>query len=530
MTTTLLATTPPLQTFSHKQVAAFFFKPELDSEGELTGYQTCKSCGKWRKHAPKNGYTNLVTHVRSAHLSFEMEMRDASAAATGTLVPWVSQKASDRYAWIKWVVEGNLPLSFCESKETRRYTNLAPVSVGTLVSNMEDVTKAVERSIGLDMPTEFGLMFDGWSHGTEHYLAVYACYDGPSGPCYPLLSMAPIMDEPDDQLGAEGHLIAIERFLPFFGKTIEGCKFIVGDNCSVNKRLANMMGVPLVGCASHRLQLAVRDYLTPHEDALEEIQILMRKPRTLKQAAKLRTKTPLMPVLRQATRWSSTFAMLKPDDEEISDLLPSRMTHRKLDGVLSELRCVKSVSKMLQSEGLTLLDARDLFDGLLEARPSMARYLIQVAFNTYLQMSNQNVCVHYTLAPNADIVHSPEFEAAVVKVLAGKQETLVDDEAVILEPFLQREVPPNASAESPSEEEGFAEHILKRRRISSEPPTYKLLRSIPPTSNAVERLFSIARAVLRLERHRLSPMTLEMILFLRINSAYWNVATVDSCV
>ncbi|ETO71581.1 hypothetical protein F444_12105 [Phytophthora nicotianae P1976] len=298
-----------------------------------------------------------------------------------------------------------------------------------------------------------------------------------------------------------------------------------------------MMGVPLVGCASHRLQLAVRDYLTPHVDALEEIQILMRKLRTLKQdqnASVARTASGHTLVLHvcdaEALFYFRLREFLSADDEEISDLLPSRMTHRKLDGVLSELRCVKSVSKMLQSEGLTLLDARDLFDGLLEARPSMARYLIKVAFNTYLQMSNQNVCVHYTLAPNADIVHSPEFEAAVVKVLAGKQETLVGDEAAILEPFLQREVPPNASAESPSEEEGFAEHILKRRRISSEPPTYKLLRSIPPTSNAVERLFSIARAVLRLERHRLSPMTLEMILFLRINSAYWNVATVDSCV
>jgi hypothetical protein len=169
-----------------------------------------------------------------------------------------------------------------------RYANLAPVSVDTLVVNMEGVTKAVEGLIGEDMPDEFGIMLDGWTHGAEHYLAVFACWDTPDGPRRALLSMSPIMDEPDDHLGAEGHLIAIERFLPFFGKTIEGCKFIVGDNCSVNKRLATIMGVPLVGCASHRLQLAVRDYLLPYEAALEEVQTLMRKLRTLKQAAKLR--------------------------------------------------------------------------------------------------------------------------------------------------------------------------------------------------------------------------------------------------
>jgi hypothetical protein len=115
-----VATSQSPKVFTPKQIAAFFFKPVLDEEGELTGYQICKVCNKRRKIAPNNGYTNLVTHVRSAHPAFESEMRDASVAATGTLVPWVSEKASTRFAWIKWVVEGNLPLSFCESKETRK--------------------------------------------------------------------------------------------------------------------------------------------------------------------------------------------------------------------------------------------------------------------------------------------------------------------------------------------------------------------------------------------------------------------------
>ncbi|KAG3090696.1 hypothetical protein PI125_g17620 [Phytophthora idaei] len=46
----------------------------------------------------------------------------------------------------------------------------------------------------------------------------------------------------------------------------------------------------------------------------------------------------------------------------------------------------------------------------------------------------------------------------------------------------------------------------------------------------VERLFSSARSVLRHERHRLTPMTLEMLLFLKINAKYWDVALVDTCV
>ncbi|OWZ09224.1 hypothetical protein PHMEG_00018107 [Phytophthora megakarya] len=335
-------------------------------------------------------------------------MGDASAAATGTLVPWVSQKATNRFSWMRWIVMCNLPFSFCESEETRRFTNLPPICVETLYGDMESVVKAVEKTIGEEMPKCFGLILDGWTHGTEHFLAVYACYESPDGPRFPLLSMAPIIDEPDDALNADGHAAAIARFLPFFGRSLENVLFLVGDNCAVNKRLANLMGVPLVGCASHRLNLAVREHLAPHEDALAEVQALMRKLRTLKQAAKLRQKTSLQPVLRQETRWSSTFAMLAryfrlfehlcPDDEDLEDLIPSRSTHRSLRKLFEELHDVESISKKLQTDGLTLLDARDLLDGLLEVQPSFRNYL----------------------APDAPIVHSPKFETAVVKVLGGK--------------------------------------------------------------------------------------------------------------
>ncbi|GMF13593.1 unnamed protein product [Phytophthora lilii] len=88
----LVATTQEPQPFSPRQIAAFFFKPVLDEEGDITGYHACKASGKRRKHAPGNGNTNLVTHVCTSHPRFESEMRDATAAATGTLVPWVSQR------------------------------------------------------------------------------------------------------------------------------------------------------------------------------------------------------------------------------------------------------------------------------------------------------------------------------------------------------------------------------------------------------------------------------------------------------
>ncbi|KAG3107293.1 hypothetical protein PI124_g14163 [Phytophthora idaei] len=67
---------------------------------------------------------------------------------------------------------------------------------------------------------------------------------------------------------------------------------------------------------------------------------------------------------------------------------------------------------------------------------------------------------------------------------------------------------------------GFADRILKKRKTESTPCAYELLDVIPPTSNIVEWLFSSARMVLRYERNRLSPFSLEMIIFFRVNETY----------
>ncbi|OWZ09476.1 hypothetical protein PHMEG_00017820 [Phytophthora megakarya] len=64
---------------------------------------------------------------------------------------------------------------------------------------MESVTKAVEKKIGASMPERFGLVLDGWTQGTEHYMVVYGCFETASGPQYPMLSLPLFMDEPNDR-------------------------------------------------------------------------------------------------------------------------------------------------------------------------------------------------------------------------------------------------------------------------------------------------------------------------------------------
>ncbi|ETP19100.1 hypothetical protein F441_06785 [Phytophthora nicotianae CJ01A1] len=70
-------------------------------------------------------------------------------------------------------------------------------------------------------------------------------------------------------------------------------------------------------------------------------------------------------------------------------------------------------------------------------------------------------------------------------------------------------------------------YFKKRRRREESMPEYELLGCIPPTSNIVERFFSVARTTYGQERHSLNRITLEMVLFLRQNSVYWAAQTVD---
>lgn len=99
---------------------------------------------------------------------------------------------------------------------------------------------------------------------------------------------APIINEPDDNHNAQSHMNAIETVLASFGKSLTRVFFLIGDNCSVNKKLARLMDVPLVGCVSHRLNLAVKLLTATHEAELGKIQSFMIKLRTLNQAAALR--------------------------------------------------------------------------------------------------------------------------------------------------------------------------------------------------------------------------------------------------
>ncbi|ETO60641.1 hypothetical protein F444_21183 [Phytophthora nicotianae P1976] len=179
-------------TFTNKQVANFFFRPCRDKYDEvILEYFRCR-CGAVRKRSPGSGYTNLMQHIRREHPTFAAEMLAATPGETGSLLHYVRHSAQNTFGWLEWIVMGNLPLSFCENRLARRYTNLEPI---TLRRSLEAVTRSVERAIAVDLLERFRIIFDGWSHASQHFIAVLAWYEVGEEVRCPLLSMAPLVNE-----------------------------------------------------------------------------------------------------------------------------------------------------------------------------------------------------------------------------------------------------------------------------------------------------------------------------------------------
>ncbi|KAG6574497.1 uncharacterized protein IUM83_07274 [Phytophthora cinnamomi] len=96
-------------------------------------------------------------------------------------------------------------------------------------------------------------------------------------------------------------------------------------------------------------------------------------------------KTPLRPVIRQDTRWSSTFEMVRRylklleflvvEDDDIMELLPPPAANKRLRALYQAFCDIESVSKALQGHDVDLLDVREWFDELIAVKPQYERFI-----------------------------------------------------------------------------------------------------------------------------------------------------------
>ena len=273
----------------NKDVVAMFFSrihPTLDR------YKCV--CTKEFKQDVKSGYSNLMGHIKRDHPNYESKALDlmAEKARTGTLRQmtiddFIDAKAYSTMRWLRLLISKNLPLSYCDDPEfiDSLKEEFKRVSIKTLKNRMALIVKAVEVWIKTEVAksSHLGLLFDGWSERGTHYLAMFAVTPSKS-PL--LLAFSPFINE--ETMTAAEHVRFTDFVLDVFGIQASKLKLIIGDNCNTNKAYADLVHVPFVGCASHRLSLGInKGFLPEYQDIIQKVNRLMVKLGTIKRQGKI---------------------------------------------------------------------------------------------------------------------------------------------------------------------------------------------------------------------------------------------------
>eukprot|EP00644_Phytophthora_capsici_P018320 jgi/Phyca11/131982/e_gw1.125.25.1 len=265
---------------------------------------------------------------------------------------------------------------------------------------MAATAKAVEQRIASILPPCFGIKFDGWTCFLEQYVALFVVFWHEGELHKVLLAIAPL-DEADQT--ADSHCSFIRNILGIYSQSQSPLRFLVGDNCATNQLIATKLNIPLVGCASHRFNLATQKYIAQYSELVETVGALMAALSSPNNRRELRRHTDLAPLRANATRWSSTYAMLEryvkirdaiKHVDAVFELLPKPAAHRRIKVLVENLKAFNSVCKKLQEDDLSMAAVRVLFDRMIEMYPVTKEHL----------------------RPDARIVHSPDFESGVFKI------------------------------------------------------------------------------------------------------------------
>ena len=497
---------------------------------------TAESTEEVKTYTKGKGYQWAVQHLNGKHEGFQTHVASAQ-----TLL--ISPDATNTYQWLEWIVAENRELDFVNKARVRKFTkgNLKPINHETLKKRMHATVEVTEEFLKKKLPKKFGIAFDGWSQDGVHYLAVFAVGDGLPQECdgCVLLGFSPF--EQEDDLSSDQHVLYLTQLLSYYDRSMGDVLYLVGDNCATNRKVSNDTIVPLIGCNSHKLNLAVSRYLglsVKSDEAanvqctaeqlhrrglVQKLTTLMSKLKTIKGKGKLREFTDYVAIKANETRWNGNYRMcvrynlfkealekLANEDtnigREVASLLPTHAENGRIRLLAKELTKFHSISLLLQKKDgtISLADVRDLFDGLIQDFGHEFR--------------------HY-LAPDSEIVNNPDFENGIVKVLKGSAISTM--EKIALCDLETHSTVAGDDEEQNDSDMDYGIQLLqssrKKRRISV---GYSVSR-IPVTSNVVERFFSQVKLNVTNMRNSLLPSTLEAIMFIKMNAALITAATVQ---
>ena len=224
------------------------------------------------------------------------------------------------------------------------------------------------------------------------------------------------------------HVAFFNDIFQFFGQSFDQwCVCLIGDNCSTHVKVSELCGRPLVGCASHKLNLEVNGMINrcPQlNETLKNIHNVMMSARKLKNSAILRNLTDLAPVVHNQTRGSSHVVMLQrfieirqslmetsEHEDGDMDMNGSVMLLHRCQKYAKMLNEINVVSKSLQLKGHSLERCKDVLDALIETVEQENRNIGSV-FNSYKLEKKY-------ISSNSTFVGYAEFENGIAKLQKG---------------------------------------------------------------------------------------------------------------
>ena len=183
-------------------------------------------------------------------------------------------------------------------------------------------TTIIRNKNGLVVPLV--MLFDMWDDGTgTKQLGVYLCYPDSSGdhPIYFLLCCTPLIDETN--CTGDNQIVTINKALESFHLGWADILLIIADNTSVNPSIAKKVKKPIIGCQSHVLALAVKEYCKEHISLLVKMHDLCKMFRTAKYRGALRREGCDVNPKIVGHKWGATYNMLETYFDDVGVFIES---------------------------------------------------------------------------------------------------------------------------------------------------------------------------------------------------------------
>ncbi|DBA03955.1 TPA: hypothetical protein N0F65_010608, partial [Lagenidium giganteum] len=287
----------------------------------------------------------------------------------------------------------------------------APMTARTSITQLK-YTQSLERPVvgavkGIVKDQRVGLLIDGWTESGTHDVAIIAVTlptQASTEASRHLLCFSTLQDEAD--MSASSIIELLDVMLDLFGISASQHCVVVCDHASVDRAIANKFDVPMIGCASDRLNLAVSRHYS-YQTHIDKIHAL-----------KVQLNTITITSYASSVRSCRDIFIFATSDEALANVLPSAREDVEIQRLSEDLKKLESVNKAIQARTNTLAEVRALFDSVIQHFLATAEYLnvsakvvVKPALETTTKSNSNYTNVTWVPATSDEVEHM--FSTAV---------------------------------------------------------------------------------------------------------------------